>query len=136
MGRHIDSKTEAIEEAERIRIGIRNGTFRAAESEQTEARADAVTLETYARQDWLPSAEQNLKVSGVETSRNPASIHSRGMRLLTWSRSQGSTFQNGIRGCFADCERDCEPSSWHCNGATSTGAAGLSNCSATWCAES
>jgi integrase len=78
-GRHIDSKTAAIEEAERIRITIRNGTFRmVVEAEQTEQRetgAAAVTLEAYARQDWLPSAEQNLKASTVRFYRDHLENH-------------------------------------------------------------
>jgi len=51
------------------------GRFRAAESEQSEARADAVTLETYARQDWLPSAEQNLKASTIRFYRDHLENH-------------------------------------------------------------
>jgi integrase len=76
VGRHIDSKTEAIEEAERIRITIRNGTFRvAAESEQSQTSAEFVTLEEYARRDWLPSAELNLKASTVRFYRDHLENH-------------------------------------------------------------
>ena len=75
-GRHIDSKTEAIEEAEHIRISIRNGTFHVdAESEKNKPGDEGVSLEAYARKDWLTSAEQNLKASTVRFYRDHLENH-------------------------------------------------------------
>jgi integrase len=75
LGRHIDSKTEADAEATRIKSEILAGTFvcavdrREATASSTAgaalARAAADTVESYARRDWLPSAELNLKASTV-----------------------------------------------------------------------
>src|SRR5438105_887487 len=51
VGRHIDSKSSAIAEAERIRTAIRNGTFRHVTESAAPAEV-ALTLEAYTRQDW------------------------------------------------------------------------------------
>jgi integrase len=65
VGRHIDSKTEAQEEAERIRTEIRNGTFRRRDDLPEATEPAPESLEMYARRHWLPSAELNLKASTV-----------------------------------------------------------------------
>ena len=61
----IDSKTQAHGEAERIRTEIRNGTFRQRDDPASVGGPTTDSLETYARRDWLPSAELNLKASTV-----------------------------------------------------------------------
>jgi integrase len=65
VGRHIDSKTEAQAEAERIRTEIRSGTFRRRDDAVPVTEATVDSLEKYARRDWLPTAVVNLKASTV-----------------------------------------------------------------------
>ena len=65
LGQHVDSKTAAIEEAERIRIAIRNGTFRQSDTATPAAATFGDRLDTYVRRDWLPTATLNLKASTV-----------------------------------------------------------------------
>src|SRR5205809_4761988 len=60
VGRHIDSKTEAQAEAERIRTEIRNGTFRRRDDFPGATEPARESVEMYARRHWLPSAELNL----------------------------------------------------------------------------
>jgi integrase len=62
IGRHVDTKTEAGAEAERIRTAIRNGTFRRPDGPVPSMESE-VTLEQYIRRDWLVTSVQNLKAS-------------------------------------------------------------------------
>jgi hypothetical protein len=116
-GRHIDSKTKAIEEAEHIQISIRNDTFHVdARSEKNKPRDEGVTLEAYARKDWLTSAEQNLKASTVRFYRDHLENHV--FPLL------------GQRALATVSRRDCRQL------VASIGAAGSSWSDATWYEES
>jgi len=63
-GRHIDGKTVAVEEAERIRIAIRNGTFRTAPARAT-AAAPVLTFKAFADM-W--KAQRVLSSSGRATT--------------------------------------------------------------------
>jgi hypothetical protein len=62
VGRHIDSKSEALTEAERIRQAIRGGTFRSRDTGGVVVPAAAETFEAFAR-SWLRTVTTNLKAS-------------------------------------------------------------------------
>ncbi len=65
VGRAITSKTEAEQEADRIRTAIRDGSFQRLDDPAPAVEPTTESLEEYARRHWLPSAKLNLKASTV-----------------------------------------------------------------------
>jgi integrase len=97
MGRHLESRTEAETEADRIRGAIRAGTFRQPTSAAT--TPDALTFEDFGAK-WIKGA---ASVSGKKTWQNDAYVLA---RIGAWSPEGAPRF--GLKPIGAITEDDVE----------------------------